>query len=131
VGTGSFLAPMTNQPVTDQLKNGQVLPVKVSIVDCYGKPILGLLPTIALKAGDQTIGVDDTTPATIAVGSVSSADADGVMRQASDGTYIYNMKVNFATNTLPVTYTVVIAPFGTGSSYPAAQTLRHRIIVTK
>ena len=31
-GTGGFLAPMTNQPVTNKLKNGQVLPVKIQLV---------------------------------------------------------------------------------------------------
>ena len=36
IGTGGFQAPMTNQPVTNKLKNGQVLPVKIQLTDCNG-----------------------------------------------------------------------------------------------
>src|SRR5207248_3077025 len=34
VGSGAFLPPVTNTPVTNKLKNGQVLPVKIQITDC-------------------------------------------------------------------------------------------------
>jgi hypothetical protein len=127
VGTGEFLAPMTNQPVTDKLKNGQVLPVKVRIADCSGNPIAGLSPSIVLKSGDLTVGVEDSSTMTVPVDSVSAADTNGVMRSA-DGFYIYNMRVSLPNSELNRPYTVVITP---GIPGYGAQTLRHRIIVTK
>jgi hypothetical protein len=125
VGTGAFLPPMTNQPVTDQLKNGQVLPVKVTIKDCSGNTISGLSPAITLKSGDLTDQNDNST-ATITPDSVSSADTTGVMRAQSDGTYMYNMKINI---TVGQAYTVVITPNIPG--YAQTLTLRHKIIATK
>jgi hypothetical protein len=121
---------MTNQPVTDQLKNGQVLPVKVSITDCIGAPITGLSPKIELRAGDQTDEVIDNAVDTIATVSVSAADTTGQMRQASDGTYIYNMKVNVPANQLNTPFTVVITP-NIGAGYASTITLRHKITATK
>jgi hypothetical protein len=100
---------MTNQPVTDKLKNGQVLPVKVKFTDCSGAPITNLTPAIRLVQGDATPQSDDTT-ATITPGSVSAADTLGVMRSNGDGSYIYNMSVNI---TLNKDYTVVVYPYGT------------------
>jgi hypothetical protein len=125
VGSGAFLAPMTNQPVTDQLKNGQVLPVKVTLKDCLGNPINGLSPAITLKVGDLTDQNDNSTTS-ITPDSVSSADTTGVMRAQSDGTYMYNMKVNIAVGQA---YTVVITPNIPG--YAQTLTLRHKIIATK
>ncbi|HEV8452363.1 MAG TPA: PKD domain-containing protein [Gaiellales bacterium] len=124
VGTASFMAPMTNQPVTNKLKNGQVLPVKVQILDCNGQPVTGLSPAIRLVAGDQTTVTDDSvTP--ITPDSVSSADTTGVMRY-SDGAYMYNLSVNLPK--LNTDYTVVIYPYGIGVT---PQTLRHVIQATK
>ena len=124
VGTASFMAPMTNQPVTNKLKNGQVLPVKVQIADCNGMPVTGLSPAIRLVAGDQTTATDDTvTP--ITPDSVSSADTTGVMRY-TDGAYMYNLSVNLPQ--LNTDYTVVIYPYGVGVT---TQTLRHVIQATK
>ena len=124
VGTASFMAPMTNQPVTNKLKNGQVLPVKVQITDCNGVPVTGLSPAIRLVAGDQTTVTDDSvTP--ITPDSVSSADTTGVMRN-TDGAYMYNLSVNLPK--LNTDYTVVIYPYGIGVT---TQTLRHVIQATK
>src|SRR5207249_3698169 len=61
VGIGAFQPPMTNQPVTNKLKNGQVLPVKIQITDCGGAPVNGLSPAIRLSEGDQTSVPDDAT----------------------------------------------------------------------
>jgi hypothetical protein len=129
VGMGNFLPPMTNQPVTDQLKNGQVLPVKVQIADCNGNPINGLSPSIGIVQGDQTTDVADNTLEPIAFSSVSSADTTGVMRQSGDGSYIYNLRINFGTSSLPATYTVVITPNILG--YASTLTLRHKLYITK
>jgi hypothetical protein len=126
VGTGEFMPPMTNQPVTDKLKNGQVLPVKVRIADCNGNPIAGLSPSIVLKEGDLTSEVSDNTIDPITVTSVSAADTTGVMR-AADGFYIYNLRVNVPRLNTP--YTVIITPNIGG--YPSSMTLRHKIIATK
>ncbi len=124
VGTGAFLPPMTNQPVTDKLRNGRVLPVKVRITDCSGNPVTNLTPAIRLVAGDQTSAADDTTD-TITPPSVSSADTTGLMRLA-DGYYIYNLQVNLPA--LNADYTVIIYPYGTAN---AGQTLRRKIQATK
>jgi hypothetical protein len=125
VGTGAFLPPMTNQPVTNKLKNGQVLPVKIQITDCNGAGVNTLQPAIRLVAGDQTAIFDDSA-VTITPPSVSSADTTGVMRSnGTDGSYIYNMSVNIPLNT---DYTVIIYPYGTGNS---GATLRHVIQATK
>jgi hypothetical protein len=123
VGTGSFLAPMTNQPVTDKLKNGQVLPVKVKFTDCSGAPLTNLQPAIRLLKGDLTPTYDDATD-TITPASVSAADTTGFMRSMGDGSYIYNLSVNITTNT---DYTVIVYPYGTSDP----RKLAHVIQATK
>jgi PKD repeat protein len=123
VGTGTFLPPMTNQPVTDRLKNGQVLPVKIRVGGCDGLGLTNLEPTIKLVAGDQTAVAEETT-ALIDPASVSAADTTGVMRHLGGGDYIYNMKVQLPLNTK---YTVVIYPYG-GTSGPR---LAHLLEATK
>jgi hypothetical protein len=126
VGTGGFLPPMTNQPVTNKLRNGQVLPVKIQITDCSGMGQNNLTPAIRLGVGDQT-SIPDDAVVTITPASVSNADTTGVMRSSgSDGSYIYNMNVNIPLNT---DYTVVIYPWGNGQ--PVGPTLRHVIQATK
>jgi hypothetical protein len=112
VGTGAFQPPMTSQPVTDKLKNGQVLPVKVHVNDCSGASATTLTPAIRLLKGDLTPQSDDTTTS-ITPPSVSAADTTGVMRSLGGGDYIYNMQVSLPT--LNVDYTVVVYPYGTGS----------------
>jgi PKD repeat protein len=124
VGTGAFQAPMTNQPVTDKLKNGQVLPVKVHVNDCSGAAATTLAPAIRLVKGDLTPQSDDSTT-TITPASSSAADTTGVMRSSGGGDYIYNMQVNLAT--LNTDYTVVVYPYGTGSTVE----LGHVIQATK
>jgi PKD repeat protein len=125
VGTGAFLPPMTNQPVTDKLRNGQVLPVKIQITNCSGAGVNNLAPTIRLYEGDQTT-IPDDSPVIITPNSVSAADTTGVMRSnGSDGSYIYNMNVNLPK--LNTDYTVEIFPYG-GTSGPS---LRHVIQATK
>jgi hypothetical protein len=127
VGTGGFLPPMTNQPVTNKLKNGQVLPVKIQITNCGGVGQNDLVPAIRLGAGDQTSTPDDAVVAITIPTSVSNADTTGVMRSSgSDGSYIYNMNINIQLNT---DYTIVIYPYGNGQ--PVGPTLRHVIQATK
>src|SRR3989440_5790180 len=117
---------MTNQPVTNKLKNGQVLPVKIQITDCSGVGQNNLTPAIRLIEGDQTTIPDDSV-VQITPNSVSNADTTGVMRSSgSDGSYIYNMNVNLPLN---ADYTVVIYPYGNGAT--TGPTLRHVIQATK
>jgi hypothetical protein len=128
VGTGAFLPPMTNQPVTDKLRNGQVLPVKVQIKDCDGQPVTNLQPAIQLKRGDLTQGLADDSTVTITPESVSSADTTGFMRLA-DSHYQYNLRVSVpAADVNAMDYTVIVYPYGTGNP---GQTLRHVIRATK
>jgi hypothetical protein len=125
VGTGAFLPPLANQPVSDKLKNGQVLPVKVSIADCNGVAVTNLAPVIKLAKGDLTAVADDTAQ-TITISSVSAADTGTTMRQV-DSSYIYNMRVNVPATDLGKDFTILIYPYGTGT--PA--TLRHVIVPIK
>jgi hypothetical protein len=126
VGTGEFLPPMTNTRVTNKLKNGQVLPVKVKLTDCNGVPVTNLAPAILMKEGDYTTGTPDDSIAPITVDSVSSADTTGVMRSMGDGSYIYNMRVNVAH--LNTDYTIIIYPNGSSDT---TQSIRHVIQATK
>jgi hypothetical protein len=130
VGTGAFLPPMTNQPVTNKLKNGQVLPVKIQITNCSGVGQNSLVPAIRLAAGDQTTTPDDVAVAITVPTSASNADTTGVMRSSgSDGSYIYNMNINLPPSALNTDYTVIIYPYGNGQ--PVGPTLRHVIQATK
>jgi hypothetical protein len=112
VGSGTFQPPMTNQPVTDKLKNGQVLPVKVHITDCNGVGSTGLTPAIRLVQGDTTPQTDDST-AMITPGSVSAADTTGYMRSQGNGDYMYNMAINLPK--LNQDFTVIVYPYATGT----------------
>ena len=47
--------------MSDKLKNGQVLPVKVRLTDCAGATVNGLSPYIELAKGDLTAVSDDRT----------------------------------------------------------------------
>ena len=125
VGTGSWLPPLADQPISDKLKNGQVLPVKVRIADCNGVPVTGLTPVIQLVKGDQT-AVNDDGAELITISSVSSADTGTTMRQV-DSQYMYNLRVNVASADLGKDFTIIIYPYGTGSP----QTLRHVIVPIK
>ncbi|HEX6701899.1 MAG TPA: hypothetical protein VF101_14325, partial [Gaiellaceae bacterium] len=128
VGTGAFLPPVTNTPVTNKLKNGQVLPVKIQITDCNGAGVNNLSPAIRLVEGDQT-SVPDDSVVQITPPSVSNADTTGVMRSSgSDGSYIYNMSVNLPK--MNTDYTIEIFPYWT-SGTPSGPSMRHVIQATK
>jgi hypothetical protein len=125
VGTGTWLPPLADQPVSDKLKNGQVLPVKVRISDCNGVAVTGLAPVIQLVKGDLT-AVNDDGAEVITIGSVSAADTGTTMRQV-DSSYIYNLRINVASADLAKDFTIIIYPYGTG----VPQTLRHVVVPIK
>jgi hypothetical protein len=125
VGTGTWLPPLADQPVSDKLRNGQVLPVKVRIADCNGVAVTGLAPVIQLVKGDLTT-VNDDGAEVITIGSVSAADTGTTMRQV-DSAYMYNLRINVPSADLAKDFTIVIYPYGTGTP----QTLRHVIVPTK
>jgi hypothetical protein len=126
VGTGAWLPPLANQPVSDKLKNGQVLPVKVRLTDCAGATVNGLSPYIELAKGDLTAVPDDATE-TIAIASVSSADTGQVMRQMADGSYIYNLRVSLPSGEIGKDWTIIVYPYGKSAG---GATLRHVIVAT-
>jgi hypothetical protein len=130
VGSGTFQPPMTNQPVTDKLKNGQTLPVKVHITDCSGVGATGLTPAIRLVQGDTTPQTDDGTTQITIPGSVSSADTTGFMRSQGGGDYMYNMAVNLPK--LNQDWTVVVYPYAGGTPLQLGSVqLGHVIQATK
>ncbi len=125
MGTGTWLPPLADQPISDKLKNGQVLPVKVKIADCNGVAVTGLAPVIQLVKGDQT-AVNDDGAELITIASVSAADTGTTMRESGGG-YMYNLRVSVAQADLNKDFTIIIYPYGTGSP----QTLRHVIVPIK
>jgi len=125
VGTGTWLPPLADQPVSDKLKNGQVLPVKVKIADCNGVAVSGLAPVIQMVKGDQT-AVNDDSAQVITISSVSAADTGTTMRESS-GTYMYNLRVSVAQSELNQDFTLIISPYGTSTP----QTMRHVIVPIK
>jgi uncharacterized membrane protein len=125
VGSAGWLPPITNQSVSDKLKNGQVLPVKLYVKDCAGVADMSLTPVIQLVKGDQTAANDDGTDV-ITISSVSAADTGTYMR-AADGFYIYNLRVSVASSDLGKDFTIIVRPYGTSSSV----SVRHVIIPTK
>lgn len=125
VGSAGWLPPITNQSVSDKLKNGQVLPVKLYVKDCAGVANLSLTPVIQLVKGDQTALSDDGTDF-ITISSVSAADTGTYMRPA-DGFYIYNLRISVASSELGKDFTIIVRPYGTSSSV----SVRHVIIPVK
>jgi large repetitive protein len=86
------------------VKKGNVIPVKIRIVDCFGNAITDRTLNIRVVAGVMDPADIDDGIYEIP-GTVSGADTTGFMRQI-DGKYMYNM----ATKTLSVNmpYTIVI-----------------------
>jgi hypothetical protein len=125
VGSAGWLPPLTNQPVTDKLKNGQVLPVKLYVKDCAGVANMSLTPVIQLAKGDLTATADDATDM-ITISSVSAADSGTYMR-AADGFYIYNLRISVASGDLGKDFTIIVYPYGTSDK----TSVRHVIIPTK
>jgi hypothetical protein len=73
---------------TSTWRHGATIPVKVRILDCEGRHVAGLAPTVATgrRSGDTPIGtISDAT-------STSRADPGSTMRSDPDGDqYVYQL----------------------------------------
>ena len=79
--------PPINADGNSVFGNGQVIPVKIEILDYLGQPVADAAPTVWVQKMLPG-GVGDELEAT----SVSAADTGNVMRYVSEeGIYIYNM----------------------------------------
>jgi hypothetical protein len=74
--------------------NGQVIPVKIQLVDYLGQPVPDAAPTVWLtKLTDGVYGADQEAT------SVSAADTGNVMRYVpEEGIYMYNMDLKTLDN---------------------------------
>jgi hypothetical protein len=105
VHTVSFKAPI-REGTRNIAKLGNVIPVKLEVLDCHGNPVTGLTLSIRLRNGDST---DETEVGATVVDatSVSSADAGNIMRyQAVDGFYMYNLATRGLATGVP--FTIII-----------------------
>ncbi len=101
--TGTFQAPIKDGTI-NLVKNGSVVPVKLTLRDCNGTVVTGRKLEIKLVTG--VLDTQDTSDGTATVlESVSSADTNGVMRVV-DSHYMYNLSTKGLTN--GTKYTIVI-----------------------
>jgi len=79
-------------PIKDGVRNiarlGNVIPVKIRVLDCEGTPVTDRNLTITLLRGNTT--EENETNSEVIATSVSSADSGNTMRLA-DGMYMYNL----------------------------------------
>jgi hypothetical protein len=108
-------------PLKDGIRNivklGNVIPVKLSVVDCHGVAVTGKSLSIKVITGDVYHEVDDADYVFVESTSVSGADTTGFMRQA-DGMYMYNQATKGLSTGLP--YTIVIKDATTGQFVASA-----------
>jgi hypothetical protein len=101
--TATFLAPIKDG-VRNIVKTGNVVPVKLSLVDCNGTAVTTKTLYIRLVSGVVNPG-DVEEGNQLLQESVSGADSSGVMRLA-DGRYMYNLTTKGLTNNQ--SYTIVV-----------------------
>jgi hypothetical protein len=101
--TATFMAPLKDG-ARNIVKLGNVIPVKVDVLDCHGIPVLNRTLQVWLVSG--------TSPEDIAAGenltegtSVSSADSGNQMRIA-DGHYMFNLATKGLKTGVP--FTIII-----------------------
>jgi len=101
--TATFKAPLKDG-YRNIAKLGNVIPVKIQVLDCHGLPVTDRTLTIRLIKGDTT---DETEAGAVVLDatSVSAADTDNVMRLA-DGFYIYNLATKGLATGTPFTILV-------------------------
>jgi hypothetical protein len=106
--TVSFMTPIKDG-ARNIAKLGNVIPVKIQILDCHGNPVLNRTLTVLLFSGYDLSEVTEGD-LTLAA-SVSSADVGNQMRVA-DGHYIFNL----GTKGMKVApFTIIIRDSATGT----------------
>jgi N-acetylneuraminic acid mutarotase len=99
----AFVAPLRDG-VRNVVKLGNVIPVKLSIHDCNGNPVIDKTLSISVVAGIFS-SADVEDGAEVIPTSVSAADSTGLMRLA-DNHYMYNLATKGLSTGLP--YTIII-----------------------
>ncbi|HET7219867.1 MAG TPA: kelch repeat-containing protein [Vicinamibacterales bacterium] len=107
VYTVAFMSPLKDG-VRNVVKMGNVIPVKLSITDCNGAPVLNKTLSISVAAGIYNVG-DVVEGEEVIPTSVSSADTTGIMRVA-DSHYMYNMATKGLSTGFP--YSIIIRDGG-------------------
>ena len=93
------------------VKNGNVIPLKIRVVDCNGNSVTG--KTLEVYVTQGIVMAEDVSDGTVQIPTESvGAHTDGVMRYV-DSHYMYN----FATKNLKVglPYTIIIREQGTNN----------------
>lgn len=105
VYSAAFMAPIKDG-ARNIVKLGNVIPVKITVLDCNGNPVLNRTLRIVLVTGtsveDIAAGVN-LTEAT----SVSSADTGNLMRLA-DSHYMYNLATKGLGISTGIPFTIII-----------------------
>jgi len=99
----SFMAPIKDG-ARNIVKLGNVIPVKIDVLDCHGNPVLNRALTVWLVSGVSAEDIADGTNLTEGT-SVSSADTGNQMRIA-DGHYMFNLATKGLATGAPFTIIV-------------------------
>lgn len=100
----AFKAPL-KEGTRNIAKLGNVIPIKLVVLDCHGDPIPGLTLTTRLVRGDVT-GEPEVGETVVDATSVSSADTGNEMRYQDDGFYMYNLATKGLATGVPFTIQV-------------------------
>ena len=100
--TATWMAPIKGG-TRNVVKHGNVIPVKLSVLDCNGAVLTGKTLTIKLTSASNSQGED--VPTEDVATSVSSADTGNQMRMAGDH-YMYNLATKGLTVGHPYTITI-------------------------
>lgn len=125
--TSSGFLPPIKDGARNIVKLGNVIPAKVSLVDCNGAPVQGRQLTVRYASGVADPN-DVSEGNTSVVTSVSSADTGNVMRWA-DGQYIYNLATKNLTGGFD--YTIVVRDTTGGVAWNAAPIVATAVIQPK
>jgi hypothetical protein len=100
----AFKAPL-KEGTRNIAKLGNVIPTKLTVLDCHGQPVQGLTLTIRLVRGDIT-GEPEVGDTVVDAASVSAADTGSQMRYQDDGFYMYNLATKGLATGVPFTIQV-------------------------
>jgi hypothetical protein len=100
----AFEAPL-KEGTRNIAKLGNVIPTKLTVLDCHGQPVQGLTLTIRLVRGDIT-GEPEVGDTVVDAASGSAADTGSQMRYQDDGFYMYNLATKGLATGVPFTIQV-------------------------